>query len=681
MRKTNLVTKVVALTLAVMSFTSVASMNTGFASEIKKGTSLAVVSKAEPSSLVKDTFTGLLEKSITAGVQAGVKKAIMPLVEVMGKELFGFDMNSGITEIRKQLDSMDSKLDDIKREVSEGFDKVLSEVDKNNKMKNAIDALAKAEFIAREIMNSDKTLQIVGDSNISNLTPAQQKKIVEINADIVNNQQISELYANLKLAKEYMMTGFIDTNYDNVFNIYYKYMKKQSMFCGEAANKAKPFWEMMNESYSKSCIALLYGLEFQKSLHMLSESQPTSEISQEAIDAASVAKTFGSLNVIDNKIANVISDGSELISKYSNFIDQVEAESTTFINKDKVYVELKSDVKGVNIANGKTYDEYVKHNNFKNEGIDKKVYNRVVEQVPAYYYHYNDFAIDLSSVPYENFIQKTGDCVRYNMVTDCSNKGTVKFADVCNDIFANAMLNLKFEKFNTVNKLEDANMDAIVKHICENYEDDSIETYLESVGFDLENINAQGQVFLPTDKLVLNKNAEYLSSSKDVYAVSAYNKKHNSLREMIDTSNPSGSLMFLEKEHDTIEVNIKSVSMNGRISKALYTITGKQIVNYDSNNKPVYRLYEKVCEVNGTKDMYFRLPDNVDFNTLEIKLGYEGTCASSNHGSVCSYSLKNAKTPCSEITLNMKGYTKWWGGYGVNASISCDGNVVANGHD
>ena len=79
--------------------------------------------------------------------------------------------------------------------------------------------------------------------------------------------------------------------------------------------------------------------------------------------------------------------------------------------------------------------------------------------------------------------------------------------------------------------------------------------------------------------------------------------------------------------------------------------------------------------------MYLRLPENIEFNTLEIKLGYEGISASSNHENICSYSFKNAEKPCSEITLNMEGYTKWWLGYGVNASISCDGNVVVTGHD
>ena len=678
MNRKNIFTRIIALVLVIISITSIGAMATYYADDRRDESGVSFGMPNNTAFLSSETFAGLLQKSLTTGIQGGAYYALTPLFKTMGKELFGIDTNADITEIKNRLESMDTKLDDIKEEVSEGFDKVLSEIDKNNKMENAINALAKAEFISREIMNSDKTLQLINVSDINNLTPEQQRKIVEINADLVNSQQISELYTNLRLAKEYMLTGFIDTNYDDVYNIYYNYMKKQSMFCGEAANKAEPFWEMMQESYAKSCIALLYGLELQKSLYMLSESQPTSEISQEAIDAAAVAKTFGALSVIDNKIANVTSDGSELISKYTSVIENAQAEATTFINKGTVYIELKSDVKGVNISNGANYNNYVNNNSFGKDGIDEKLYKRVIGQVSMYYYHYGDFAIDMNTVPYSNFISNTGVCDRYNMVTDFSNKGTVNFADESDGIFANVMLNMKFEKFNAANKLENENMEAIVKHICENYENDSIEAYLESVGFDFEDVNRQGQVFLPVAELLLDKTPSGLGSEKDLYEVDTYNKKHNELSKLINTADPSGSFMFLEKENDSIEVNIHSVSMNGRISKGVYTITGRQIVSYDSNKKPVYRDYNQVYEVKGTKDMYFRLPENLDINTLEIKLGYEGLGASSNHENLCSYSFKNVKS-CSEITLDMEGYTKVWLGYGVDASIICDGEVVASG--
>ena len=137
--------------------------------------------------------------------------------------------------------------------------------------------------------------------------------------------------------------------------------------------------------------------------------------------------------------------------------------------------------------------------------------------------------------------------------------------------------------------------------------------------------------------------------------------------------------MFLEKENDSLGINIHSVSMDGRIDMGVYTITGRQILGYTSNNKPIYHDYEKVYEVKGTKDISFRLPENIELNTLEITLGYEGLCASSNHENVCSYSFEDLKSYDTEITLTMEGYTKIWLGYGVDASISCDGVVVAKG--
>lgn len=668
MKKTR-TTRIISLILVLISVISTVSIGAVSTSALSTTTTVSL-----------DTFTDLLKESVSNGVTDYVPSALVPCVNLIGEELFGYDPDADIHEIQNRINEIDSKLDELREEVSAGFDKVLSEIDKNNKMRNTIDALAKAEFIAETIISSNKA-EIANDiyTDSKKLTPKQQKEIVEINADIVNNQQITELYTNLKLAKDYMSKGFIDTDYKSVFDVYYNYMKKDSMFCGEAANKAEPFWEVMKESYSKSCVVLFYALEHQKDIYLLSESTPTAEISQEAIDAAAVAKTFGSLSVIDNRIANVNNDATQLLDKYSQFIEEVRAEATTFINKDTVYVELNPDVKGINISNGKTYGDYVNHNTFENDGITKKLYDKVAKKVPMYYYNYDRYALDLKKIPYEDFIRNAGECYRHNMVTEFSNKSQlVKFADESDNIFAHLMLNMKFDQFNTANKLENENIEAIIKHVCENYENDSIEAYLESVGFDMDGVKSQGKAFLPTDKLELSGIKPGLDTSKDVYEVNTYNKKHNSIIKLIDTSDPSGSLMFLEKEKDSIELNINSVSMDGRIYKGVYTITGRQIVGYDSKNKPIYHDYDKIYEVKGTQDVYFRLPDNIDFNTLEITLGYEGLGASSNHENVCSYSFKDAK-PCSEITLSMEGYTKIWLGYGVNASISCDGVVVAKG--
>ena len=670
MKKTKLFTRLIALTLVLLSI--VCTTTVGAVS-----TSAASIN----SSYELSTFTDLLKESISNGVTDQIPSALVPCVNLIGNELFGYDPDADIHEIQLRINEIDSKLDELKEEVSAGFDKVLNEIDKNNKMKNAIDALSKAEFIAETIISSNKA-ELANDiyTDSKKLTPKQQKEIVEINADIVNNQQVTELYTNLKLAKEYMATGFIDTDYKNVFEVYYNYMKKDSMFCGEAANKAEPFWEVMKESYSKSCVVLFYALEHQRDIYLLSESTPTDEISQEAIDAAAVSKTFGTLSVINNRIANVDKDATQLIDKYDQFIEKVRAEATTFINKDTVCIELKSDVKGVDISNCKTYGDYVKYNNFENDGISEKLYNKILKQVSRYYYNYDRYAMDLVDISYNDFVRNTGKCYRHNMVTEFSNKSQlVNFAEHSDNIFSHVMLNMKFDKYNTANKLENENMEAIIKHIRENYENDSIEEYLENVGFDMAGVNSLGKVLLPTDVLSLSGYTPGLDTQKNVYEVDTYNKKNNSLNKLIDTKNPSGVLMFLEKENDSLGINIHSVSMDGRIDMGVYTITGRQILGYTSNNKPIYHDYEKVYEVKGTKDISFRLPENIELNTLEITLGYEGLCASSNHENVCSYSFEDLKSYDTEITLTMEGYTKIWLGYGVDASISCDGVVVAKG--
>ena len=683
MKKRNFPKRVIAIILAAVSVSSVATMTITSAHAVDTDTS--VVSQAVNVVAKKESiFMSLLQKALTKGASKGTSAALKPLLNAIGCDLLGIDANADLARIRERLDEIDGKLDDIKEKISDGFDKVLSEMDKNNKLRNVLDALAKSEAIADRIMSTDKTLELVGATDWNDLTPEQQRQIVEINADIINHEDISALYSNLQLVNAYMTSGLIDTNYNSVYDVYYSYMKKQSMFCGEAANKAEPFWEIMKESYAKSSIALIYALEQQKSLHLLSNSTPTAEISQEAIDAASVAKTFGTLNVIERKIAKVTADCEKFIEKYNSFIEKVTGESTVFINKDTTYIELKPELGNVNISNSKTYQEYTYYNNFENDGLNEKIYNSVVEQGSRYTYvdNFKNFGIlRLNTLSYNDFIKNTGSCktdirYTYNNNTRYQTR-TEDFKNISWFVFKDIMLSMKAERFNTANKLENENVEAIIKHINENYDTYTISSYLESVGFNLSNMKNNCKTLLPTGDLSVHK----ISSNKDLYDVNSLGKKHDKFENLVDSSNPAGNLMFFEKVNDCIDVTLKARSMNGRVHNGVYTISGMQIVRYDANNTPVYRYYEKTYDLNGTNTQHIKLPSNIDYKTLEITLGYEGFCASSNHKNICSYSFKNETKPFSDITLELKGYTKAWLGYGVDGKISCDGRVVAEGHD
>ena len=683
MKKRNFPKRVIAIILAAVSVSSVATMTITSAHAVDTDTS--VVSQAVNAVAKKESiFMSLLQKALTKGASKGTSAALKPLLNTIGCDLLGIDANADLARIRERLDEIDGKLDDIKEKISDGFDKVLSEMDKNNKLRNVLDALAKSEAIADRIMSTDKTLELVGATDWNDLTPEQQRQIVEINADIINHEDISALYSNLQLVNAYMTSGLIDTNYNSVYDVYYSYMKKQSMFCGEAANKAEPFWEIMKESYAKSSIALIYALEQQKSLHLLSNSTPTAEISQEAIDAASVAKTFGTLNVIERKIAKVTADSEKFIEKYNSFIEKVSGESTVFINKDTTYIELKPELGNVNISNGKTYQEYTYYNNFENDGLNEKIYNSVVEQGSRYTYvdNFKNFGIlRLNTLSYNDFIKNSGSCktdVRYTYNNNTRYQTrTEDFKNISWYVFKDIMLSMKAERFNTANKLENENVEAIIKHINENYDTYTISSYLESVGFNLSNMKNNCKTLLPTGDLSVHK----ISSNKDLYDVNSLGKKHDKFENLVDSSNPAGNLMFFEKAQNSIDVTLKARSMNGRVHNGVYTISGMQIVRYDANNTPVYRYYEKTYDLNGTNTQHIKLPSNIDYKTLEITLGYEGLLASSNHKNICSYSFKNETKPFSDITLELKGYTKAWLGYGVDGKISCDGRVVAEGHD
>ena len=670
MKKTNTTTRIISLILVLISIVSTVSI-------AAVSTSAAVTSDT----VSVKTYEDVLKESISIYIDGKIPAPLKPLFGLLSEDIFG-GYGSGDSN---PFNEIDSKLDDLRKEMSAEFDKVLAEMDKNNKMRNAVDALARAEFIADTIMeNSHDEMENEIFSSGNNLTPSQQKKAVEINADIVNNQLMTELYTNLKLAKDYMSNGFIDTDYQSVFDVYYSYMKKQSMFCGEAANKAEPFWEVMKESYAKSCLTYLYGLNHQKALYLLSESTPTDEIPQEAIDAAAVAKTFGTLNVIDNRIAIVNKDATQLLDKYDKFIEKVNAEATTFINKDTVYIELNPQIGNVNISNCKSYNDYVANNSFEEEGITETLYKDMVKRFPTFSHDYGTTIVGMKNVSYQNFINNSGRCT-YNVVkSDAS--GTyftpynVELKEIIDKVFSTVMMDMKAEQFNCKNRLSNEDVSTIINYVTDNYKNDTLASFLQSVGFNFGDLDVmqEDNVLLPTGDFVMDSWSDRIDNKGKLYDVNTLNKKGSDFSKAIDIMNPTGKLLFFENANDTVEVTLKADSMDGRVYKGVYTIEGKLIDKYDANNKPVYSYYERVIEIHGTDEIYMRLPANIDMSTVKITLGYEGLCASSNHNNVCSYSFKDAKTP-SEITLSMEGYTKIWLGYGVNASISCDGVVVASG--
>ena len=672
MRKTTVKTRLIALTLVLISIISTISIGA-------ISTSAAVTDEG----LHVKTYEEMIKESISTYIDDKIPSALKPLFGMLSEDFFG-DFGSSETDPFAEIDS---QLEDLKAEMSEGFDKVLSEMDKNNKMRNAVDALARAEFLAETIMENSRAEMAneVFSLEVKDLTPQQQREIVEINADIVNSQIMTELYSNLKLAKEYMSTGYIDTDYRNVFDVYYSYMKKQSMFCGEAANKSEPFWEVMKESYAKSCLSLLYGLEQQKALYLLSESTPTDEISQEAIDAAAVAKTFGTLSVLESRIANVNKDATQLLDKYNQMVENARAEATTFINKDTTYIELNPQIGNVNISNCKSYNDYVANNSFEAEGITENLYNKMVKRFPNFSFDYGTTLVNMKDVPYNNFINNSGRCT-YNVVKSdasgtCFIPHNVELKEIIDKVFSTVMIDMKAEQFNHKNKLSNENVSKIIDYVTENYSHDTVASYLESVGFNFGDLDvtAETNVLLPTGDFEIDRWSDRIDNKGKLCDVNSLNKKCSDFKNTVDVFNPTGKILFFENATDTIDLTVHADSMDGRVYKGVYTIEGKLIDGYGANNKPKSSYYEKVFEMHGTDEINMRLPSNLDMSTVKITLGYEGLCASSNHKSVCSYNLSDLKNPCSEITLSMEGYTKVWLGYGVHANISCDGVVVATG--
>ena len=164
MKKTN-TTRIISLILVLISIVSTVSI-------------AAVSTSAEVTSdtVSVKTYEDILKDSISTYIGGKIPDPLKPLFGLLSEDITG---GYG-SDDSNPFDEIDSKLDDLRKEMSAEFDKVLSEMDKNNKMRNAVDALAKAEFIADTIMeNSHEEMENEIFSSGNNLTPSQQKKAVQ----------------------------------------------------------------------------------------------------------------------------------------------------------------------------------------------------------------------------------------------------------------------------------------------------------------------------------------------------------------------------------------------------------------------------------------------------------------------------------------------------------------------
>lgn len=630
------------------------------------------------------TYVQLLEKCLIGGINAGVTDALQPLVTLIGTELLDLPARTQLSEIKAQLDVIESKLDLLRKEVAEGIEKILSEIDKNNKMQSAIDALARAEYLADLIMSSNDE-EVEGD--IADLSGAEQQRLVEINASIISKEHVDELVDVLGVAKEYLTSGYIDSNYESAFEIYYEYMKGQSMFCGEAAVRSDPYWSVMVESYAKSCIALLFALEQQEVMYALSTSEAGNGITQEAIDAAAVAKDFGSLNVIKKRFDNVVKDGEKVVSVYREFVADAEAEKTVYINKKNCYIRLEPTLGIIDFNNLKDHATYVASTDFESDGITSALYQETVSQCENYYYGNDYYHLDLSTVSYDNFINNQGKCDHYSTYSDIygsyDERDEVNFSEYSGKVFANVMFNCKAVRYNSEDKLAHEDVATIVSHVASGYSTKTIADYLTMVGFDFggNDIKAEEMLYaLTADDIQLGNSPDDIKSSGEAYDLAALSKKSTAFRKAFTPETPKGKLVYFVNSNPSVKVTIVSDGMDNRIDMGVYTITAKRLAGYQADGEPEYTYFEKVYQVEDTKTVYVNLPSDIEFSTIKVNLGYEGLAASDNHKSLCSYAFTNYTDGKEhEITLKMRGYTKWWGGYGVDAEILCDGVSLAKG--
>lgn len=670
--------KAIALLLVLVSIFSIGV--TGMV-----GASAAATASASAS--VLSTFAGLLESGIKSGVSGGVTAALTPMISLIGQEVLGLPADSGLTEIRQRLDAIEGQLTELRSEMNEGFEKILAELDKKEKMENTINALAEAEFLASVVLNLSNADRFPATAQeLAQLTGVQQQKLVEINAEAIRYEVVEALYMELLKAKAYLASGgYIDSNYETAYNVYYDYMKKQSMFCGEAAMKSEAFWAVMKESYAKSCLALIFALEQQLSMYALSESEPTDGITQQAIDAAAVATSFGTKSVLENKLASVKEDGAEVLRAYDEFLARVNDERTVFINKGTCYVPMKTELASICFDGSESYEKYISTEGFEKGGLTKELYERILADVKDYYFNNGDNYLEGDSVSFEEFISNTGACIRRDAQRDVDGtwfkKKDIEWNKVSPYTFTSLLMNMKVEKYNIANKASSEQVNTILAYVKENYASKSIAQYLQEVGFSFGDcdITKEGSFFMPTENFSLGNGICKIKNNGEIYELASLEKETaGSFHDCIASVN-AGTLFFFENENETIEITIESESMDGRIDKGVYTVTAKEIIGYNKDGSPIYIPYKAVYEVEGSKFVYLRLPSSLDYTTIQVQLGYEGLGASSNHECLCSYSLANLSECPDELTLKMEGYTKVWLGYGVNAEILCDGVSVAKG--
>lgn len=669
------ITRVIAVILvavSVLTMTSVGSV----------GATGAVGSIVQNS-----TFASLLEAGISSGAKLGVTTALTPMISIIGQELFGLPADTGLTEIKERLEKIDGQLDQIRAELTEGFKKVLEELEKNEQMGNTIDSLAQAEFLADLIMNTGGTYLPATIEEAEKLSGEEQRRIIEINADNIKAETVNELYNELQKAKAYLAKGgYIDSNYNTAYVVYYNYMKKQSMFCGEAAMKSECFWEVMKESYAKSCIALIYALEQQLAMYELYEAEATDAIKQEAIDAAAVAETFGTKNVIENKLAKVKADAQEVLDYYDEFLAKAEEEATVFINKDTCYIELAAELGSISFDNCADFAQYTENEGFEKGGITKELYERTLRDVRYYYYNAGNNHIDADTVSFEEFITNTGICTRLDTYRDVYGfydiPKEVNWDSHSKHIFKDMLLNLKVTKHNVDNRPDDDVTNTIISYVKENYTTMSIAEYLESVGFSFggRDISNQTNFYMPTANFTTGNGSADIKCKGKIYELTTQEKAEaGSFENCIGADEPAGTIFYFRNAEDTIEIEIVSDEMDGRIYNGTYTINAKEIVGYNADGTAIYELYKAVYEVEGNDIVNFRLPVSLDYKTIKVTLGYEGLGASSNHENLCTFSLADCDEIPEKLTLEMEGYTKIWLGYGVHARILCDGVSVATG--
>lgn len=634
------------------------------------------------------TFAQLLLSGISSGAKGGVTAALTPMISLIGQELFGLPADSGLTEIRERLAKIEGQLEEIRAELAEGFEKVIAELEKNEQLSTTIDTLAQTEFLANIVMNfnsiSDQPQTI---DQLKDMSGEEQRRIVEINAEAIKAETVNELYLELQKAKGYLANGgYIDSNYNTAYDVYYNYMKKQSMFCGEAAMKSEFFWETMKESYAKSCIALIYALEQQLAMYDLSEAEPSDEIRQEAIDAAIiVTQTLSTRNVIENNLKKVKADAKEVLDYYYDYLEDIQAEATVFINKGDCYIELNPELGRIDFDNCNSYEEYTQAEGFEKGGITKELYEHTLKDKSLYFYNIGYNHIDASTVSFEEFINNSGICTRYDTYRDADGPydvpSEVDWSSCSRYVFKPMMLNLKATKYNTANKPEDVTITTIIDYIMENCPTKSIAQYLADVGFSFgdADLTQMSGVYMPTANFETGNGSKKVSTSGKLFDITALSKDADSFENCIGNENPEGTIFFFENAKNTIGITIDSIDMDGRIYNGVYTIEAKRIVDYNSDGTPVYIDYKAVYEVEGDEFISFRLPVDLDYKTIKVTLGYEGLGASSNHKNLCSFSLSECEQMPENLTLKMEGYTKIWLGYGVHAEILCDGMSVAKG--